>query len=104
MALESFNEVKASLDATIRELDTLTGKLQAHIDDMNSCVLEEDIIRSAAKEKRNRNQEMLDTCNAMCDSFEHEFETATEGRNEERDLLRIIKQMAEKRMVKYRDV
>merc|ERR1712039_200561 len=28
---------------------------------------------------------------------------ATEGRNEERDLLRIIKQMAEKRMVKYRD-
>merc|ERR1712072_308032 len=85
------------------DLGSLSVKLQAHIDDMSSCVLEEDIIRTAAAEKRNRNQDMLDTCNAMCDSFAHEFEVATEGRNEERDLLRIIKQMAEKRMVKYRD-
>ena len=45
---------------------------------------------------------MLDTCNTMCDAFEHEYETASEGRHEERDLLRIIKTMAEKRMVKYR--
>ena len=39
----------------------------------------------------------------MCDSFEHEYNTATEQRNEERDLLNIIKQLAEKKMVKYRD-
>jgi len=32
-----------------------------------------------------------------------QYETATEQRNEERDLLRIIKQLAEKRMVRYRD-
>merc|ERR1719230_394031 len=102
-ALETFNGVKANLDATIRDLGELSVKLQLHIDDMNSCVLEEDIIRTAAAEKRNRNKEMLDTCNTMCDAFEHEYETATEGRNEERDLLRIIQQMAEKRMVKYRD-
>merc|ERR1712151_1071916 len=102
-AFETFNGVKANLDATVRDLGELSVKLQAHIDDMNSCVLEEDIIRTAAAEKQNRNQDMLDTCNSMCDSFEHEYEVATEGRNEERDLLRIIKQMAEKRMVKYRD-
>jgi len=39
----------------------------------------------------------------MCESFRVSYETATEGRNEERDLLRIIKQLAEKRMVRYRD-
>ena len=90
-ALETFNGVKANLDATIRELGDLSVRLQAHIDDMNSCVLEEDIIRTAASEKQRRNQEMLDTCNTMCESFAHEYEVATEGRNEERDLLRIIK-------------
>ena len=36
-------------------------------------------------------------------TFKHEFEIATEGRNEERDLLSIIKTMAENRMVRYRD-
>ncbi len=54
-ALETFNGVKANLDATVRDLGELSVKLQAHIDDMNSCVLEEDIIRTAAAEKRNRN-------------------------------------------------
>jgi hypothetical protein len=102
-ALETFNGVKANLDATIRELGTLFVRLQTHIDDMNSCVLEEDIVRTAASEKQRRNQEMLDTCNTMCDSFAHEYEIASEGRNEERDLLRLIKQMAEERMVRYRD-
>jgi len=102
-ALETFNGVKANLDATIKDLADLSVKLQLHIDDMNSCVLEEDIIRTAAAEKKNRNKDMLDTAKSMCDAFKHEFEVATEGRNEERDLLRIIKQMAEKRMVKYRD-
>merc|ERR1712176_1302388 len=77
-ALETFNGVKANLDATIRELGELTVRLQAHIDDMNSCVLEEDIVRTAASEKQRRNQEMLDTCNQMCDSFAHEYELATE--------------------------
>ena len=46
---------------------------------------------------------MLNIANAMCDSFEQSYNTATSQRNEERDLLNIIKQMAEKRMVKYRD-
>ena len=46
---------------------------------------------------------MLETATAMCDAFRTSYEVATEGRNEERDLLRIIKQLAEKRMVKYRD-
>ena len=70
---------------------------------MNACVLEEDIVMTAARQKVVRNTEMLVVATAMCDSFEHEYVTATEQRNEERDLLSIIKQMAEKRMVKYRD-
>jgi hypothetical protein len=39
----------------------------------------------------------------MCNTFKEEWETASEQRNEEMDLLNIIKQMAEKRMVAYRD-
>lgn len=58
---------------------------------------------TAAKEKVARNTEMLSTATTMCAAFKNSYETATEGRNEERDLLRIIKQLAEKRMVRYRD-
>jgi hypothetical protein len=100
---EEFDTVSANLEETLRQLRALEARLNAHIDDMNKCVLEEDIIMTEAAAKEARNTEMLETATAMCDSFRTEYEVATEGRNEERDLLRIIKQLAEKRMVKYRD-
>jgi len=58
---------------------------------------------STASAKVERNTEMLDTATRMCDTFAVEYEVATEGRNEERDLLRIIRVMAERRMVRYAD-
>jgi len=45
---------------------------------MNKCVLEEDIIMTAAAAKESRNTEMLATATAMCDSFRREYEDATE--------------------------
>merc|ERR1712113_1210021 len=100
---EEFDTVSANLEETLRQLRALEARLSGHIDDMNACVLEEGIVMTAAKEKVVRNTEMLDVATAMCASFKEQYETATEGRNEERDLLRIIKQLAEKRMVRYRD-
>ena len=70
---------------------------------MHNCVNEESVVMTAATSKVNRNSEMLAVATQMCNTFKHEYEIATEGRNEERDLLRIIKQLAEKRMVRYRD-
>merc|ERR1719327_1119849 len=100
---EEFDTVSANLEETMRQLRALEARLSGHIDDMSACVLEEGIVMTAATEKVTRNTEMLNTATAMCESFRVSYETATEGRNEERDLLRIIKQLAEKRMVKYRD-
>merc|ERR1712228_876758 len=100
---EKFDTVSANLEETLRQLRALEARLSGHIDDMNACVLEEGIVMTAAKEKVVRNTEMLDVATAMCASFKEQYETATEGRNEERDLLRIIKQLAEKRMARYRD-
>merc|ERR1712159_299084 len=98
-----YDTVSANLEETLRQLRALEARLSGHIDDMNACVLEEGIVMTAATEKVARNTEMLDTANAMCEAFRVSYEVATEGRNEERDLLRIIKQLAEKHMVKYRD-
>merc|ERR1712176_367593 len=100
---EEFDTVSANLEETLRQLRALEARLSGHIDDMNACVLEEGIVMTAAKEKVSRNSEMLATAEAMCEAFRVSYETATEGRNEERDLLRIIKQLAEKHMVRYRD-
>lgn len=100
---EEFDTVSANLEETLRQLRALEARLSGHIDDMNACVLEEGIVMTAAQEKVSRNTEMLDTATTMCESFRVSYEVATEGRNEERDLLRIIRQLAEKRMVRYRD-
>merc|ERR1711907_735528 len=100
---EEFDSVSANLEGTLRQLRAIEARLSGHIDDMNACVLEEGIVMTAATEKVTRNTEMLATAEAMCESFRVSYETATEGRNEERDLLRIIKQLAEKHMVRYRD-
>merc|ERR1712159_702013 len=100
---EEFDTVSANLEETLRQLRALEARLSGHIDDMNACVLEEGIVMTAATEKVARNTEMLATAEAMCEAFRVSYETATEGRNEERDLLRIIKQLAEKHMVRYRD-
>jgi len=70
---------------------------------MHNCVNEEGVVMSAATSKVDRNSNMLAVATQMCDTFRHEYEIATEGRNEERDLLSIIKTMAENRMVRYRD-
>jgi len=70
---------------------------------MHNCVNEESVVMSAATAKVSRNTEMLEVATAMCNTFRHEYEIATEGRNEERDLLSIIRTMAENRMVRYRD-
>merc|ERR1712228_490106 len=100
---EEFDTVSANLEETLRQLRALEARLSGHIDDMNACVLEEGIVMTAAKEKVVRNTEMLAVASEMCATFKMQYETATEQRNEERDLLRIIKQLAEKRMVRYRD-
>merc|ERR1719456_2146123 len=100
---EEYDTVSANLEETLRQLRALEARLSGHIDDMNACVLEEGIVMTAAKEKVTRNSEMLATAETMCATFAEQYATATEGRNEERDLLRIIKQLAEKRMVRYRD-
>jgi len=100
---EEYDTVSANLQETLRQLGALEARLSGHIDDMNACVLEEGIVMTAATEKVTRNTEMLNTATKMCNSFKTQYEVATEGRNEERDLLRIIKQLAEKHMVRYRD-
>lgn len=46
---------------------------------------------------------MLDVATKMCKTFENEYTVATAGRDEERRLLEVIKTIAEKHMVKYRD-
>lgn len=70
---------------------------------MNNCVLEEGVVMTTASAKVDRNTEMLAVATQMCTTFAMEYEVATEGRNEERDLLSIIRTMAENRMVRYAD-
>ena len=46
---------------------------------------------------------MLDAAHNMCDAFCEQYDIASEQRKQERDLLRIIKQLAKAKLKSYRD-
>ncbi len=95
---EAFEILSANLNQTILDLKSLNERLNDHISAMKQCVLAEGVIINQSTTKFDRNTKLLDAAVTMCDSFEHEYTTSTEGRNEELDLLKIIKVMAEKRI------
>lgn len=65
---------------------------------MSQCVLEEQVVMDRANEKVVRNTNLLNASVAMCEAFEEEYETATESRNEEIELLGVVRNMVNRRL------
>jgi hypothetical protein len=77
--------------------------LEDHIEEMKQCTLEEQLIMSQAEQKVNRNTGLLTTSTAMCQAFLDEYNTATESRDEEMELLRTVRSMVQQRLGNLRN-
>jgi hypothetical protein len=56
-------------------------------------MLEENVIMSSSEDKISRNTNLLDLSRKMCAAFEEEYHEATAGRNEELELLAVVRKM-----------
>jgi hypothetical protein len=56
-------------------------------------MLEENVIMSSSEDKILRNTNLLNLSVEMCAAFEAEYHEATAGRNEELELLAVVRKM-----------
>jgi hypothetical protein len=56
-------------------------------------MLEENVIMSSSEAKIERNTNLLELSREMCAAFEAEYHEATAGRNEELELLAVVRRM-----------
>ena len=56
-------------------------------------MLEENVIMSSSEGKISRNTNLLALSKEMCAAFEAEYHEATAGRNEELELLAVVRKM-----------
>jgi len=56
-------------------------------------MLEENVIMSSSEAKIERNTNLLALSREMCAAFEAEYHEATAGRNEELELLAVVRRM-----------
>ncbi len=96
--LESFTKIKNNTEANIRDLKANEVRLSDHIDAMEQCVLEEDVIISKSKAKFERNSSLLKAAQEMCSAMADEYATATAARKEELELLVVVRGMVNKRL------
>jgi len=71
---------KTLLQQYYASLQESEKKLIKDIEDMDSCLSVENSIVSAASDKKERNEGLMDSAKSMCDNFENEYKEATDAR------------------------
>ena len=102
-AISAYNEDKARLLASIDTLSTQKDQLEQEIKELQKCITTQTGIVLSATNKRDRNQRLLDDATALCEAVAQEYNSATESRREELDLLKAIKERVEARFSELSD-
>ena len=77
---QDLNDRKTILQQYFASLQESEKKLVKDIEDMDSCLSVENSIVSAASDKKERNEGLMNSAKSMCDNFEHEYKEATDAR------------------------
>merc|ERR1711990_467473 len=98
MAQETYLALRARLEQSIRDLTQMQTELEDHLEEMAQCILEEELLVAKSNEKINRNTNLLNLSVRMCAAFREEHAAATASRNEEMDLLAVVRRMVRRRL------
>jgi len=98
LAQETFLALKARLEQSIRDLTQMQQELEDHLEEMAHCILEEELLVAKSEEKINRNSKLLALSVKMCAAFREEHAAATASRNEELELLKVVRKMVRRRL------
>merc|ERR1712224_194212 len=83
---------------SIRDLTENQQNLEDHLEEMEQCILEEELFVAKSNEKINRNTNLLNLSVSMCAAFREEHAAATASRNEELELLATVRKMVRRRL------
>ena len=77
---QDFAQRKIILQEYVSSLQESEKKLMKNIEEMDSCLSVESSIISAAADKKDRNEGLMNSSKSMCDNFENEYREATDAR------------------------
>lgn len=77
---QDFSDRKKILDEYFASLQESEKKLIKNIEEMDSCLSVENSIISTASDKKERNEDLMNSAKSMCNNFENEYKEATNAR------------------------
>lgn len=79
-AVEVYNQRTSNIDESLAELTSTEENLREQIQSLENCVASQNSIISSATSKLNRNTNLMDQAQTMCDNFQEEYKDSTSKR------------------------
>jgi hypothetical protein len=95
-----YNELKENQAAELSDLQHSEARLRNNIGDFELCVAVENSIRAKAQSKKDRNQQLLNDIQALCNTWESEHEYATAARKDMLETIAALRRLLKARLGK----
>ena len=79
-AVDTYNQRVSDIQASLDELTTTEASLRDQISTLENCVASQSAIVSSATSKLDRNTDLLNQAQSMCDNFQQEYNDSTAKR------------------------
>lgn len=96
-SIQRFNDLIDSLTSEKNRLEAEEPVIRQHIADMKACVSRQSDTYSEAYAKQDRNQSIKDSSASLCEGWINEYETETDTRNYELELIGELREMIYRR-------
>jgi len=93
----NYEEMVASLESEYERLLSEEAVLREHIAKMTECVETEQAVYDEASAKFDRNTQLLEDSHNLCTSWEEQYQTETQNRNEELSTIADLRAIVSKR-------
>ncbi|KAM3144938.1 hypothetical protein pb186bvf_002943 [Paramecium bursaria] len=103
LSQQQYNAQKETFTNQVTRLEAVETKLSNKLEHLQGVVSVQTAVAQAATNRRSRNQTLLDDANALCGSFEVEYQTTTAGRRAELVLVAELERLVERRLAEKAD-
>jgi len=100
-AIENYNTEKEHLEGQLSDLEAEEEILRHQISEMNLCIIQEEAVQHDAAAKIARNTQLLNDATNLCQTYFEQYQTATEGRNDELRILAELRAVVASRFAQF---
>ncbi|CAD8071784.1 unnamed protein product [Paramecium primaurelia] len=92
-----FNLQKEKVNKVLQRLQQQYEKQQIKLDKLQTCIGVQQAVSNTAQSKQQRNQQLLEQAQALCSTFQTEYNYGTQSRRNEIQLVNQLEQMVRQR-------